>query len=249
MLQINGKNWVNLDPYIDTKFLDDKFEDICLAVGKNHRHIRPASHGVDNTLSKDIPEMMQILSDLQKDPELKKDVNPHQMYFYSLYKEKSWAMNYLLLIRNRLDSNYALKHISDHTTINFPPAKDFKFFTDWINDQKIFDSVGRIVVFLREAKTVENSTASNHVHTDYVISEMDNYRDQFVWFNFTPGKSFYIYDVENGEKDYVTSRAAYFNSFNYHGIENPTRPCISMRVDGVFSSDFLEKAGMKDYFQ
>jgi hypothetical protein len=44
---------------------------------------------------------------------------------------------------------------------------------------------------------------------------------------------------ETGEKRYVESHSAWFDTVNqYHGADATGRPSFSIRVDGVFTDDF-----------
>jgi len=62
---------------------------------------------------------------------------------------------------------------------------------------------------------------------------------EFIWFRTNCHKPFYMLNPETGEKRYVTSHAAWFDTVNqYHGGDATGELAWSIRVDGRFSEEF-----------
>jgi hypothetical protein len=63
--------------------------------------------------------------------------------------------------------------------------------------------------------------------------------NEFIWMRTNLDKQFYVLDPDSGERKYVTSHSAWFDSVNqYHGADAGTGLTFSIRVDGVFSDAF-----------
>ncbi|MCC2978019.1 hypothetical protein LK533_15245 [Sphingomonas sp. PL-96] len=62
---------------------------------------------------------------------------------------------------------------------------------------------------------------------------------EFVWFRTNFAKPFYMLDPATGEKQYVRSHAAWFDTVNqFHGADATHGLSFSIRVDGIFSEAF-----------
>lgn len=249
---INGKPWFDLDPYIDSQWFLDNFKQFCLAIGKSHAYILPGTHGNASLYSKKYPDLATTLLNISKtkDPEileLIEGLNPKQLRTFCLYYFDTYPMNYSLILKGFKDTTvkFAEKHMEEKTVF-FPPATHFTFFFDWLAKQNIFTHIGRTGIFLSEAKDPVQNELSNHLHRDYPDGR--SRKDQFIWVNFNPGKKFYLTDPKTGERSYITSTASVFENVNWHGVEDPPHACFSLRVDGVFTEEFLEKTGLKEHF-
>jgi hypothetical protein len=82
---------------------------------------------------------------------------------------------------------------------------------------------------------------------DYEGSEVPAHRDHlekdvchdFIWFRTNLRKPFYTYNHQTGEKLYVESYSAWFDTVNqFHGSDAASGLSFSIRVDGVFSREF-----------
>jgi hypothetical protein len=73
-------------------------------------------------------------------------------------------------------------------------------------------------------------------HRDHVSYELCH---EFVWFRTNLRKPFYMLNENTGEKQYVESHSAWFDSVNqFHGGDETGELAISIRVDGLFTDDF-----------
>jgi hypothetical protein len=85
---------------------------------------------------------------------------------------------------------------------------------------------------------------------DYEGSEVPAHRDHleknichdFIWFRTNLKKPFYMYNHQTSEKLYVESYSAWFDTVNqFHGSDAAPGLSFSIRVDGVFSTEFRQK--------
>lgn len=73
-------------------------------------------------------------------------------------------------------------------------------------------------------------------HRDHESAEICH---EFIWFQTTVSKPFYMLRPETGEKQYVRSHTAWFDSVNqFHGSDAQGGLTFSIRVDGVFDDKF-----------
>lgn len=63
--------------------------------------------------------------------------------------------------------------------------------------------------------------------------------DHFLTLVPGPAKGLYLWDAQRRERVPVRGRAYWFNDFDYHGVEAAPDFRYSLRVDGVFTEDFL----------
>jgi hypothetical protein len=82
--------------------------------------------------------------------------------------------------------------------------------------------------------------ANDHgtVHRDGVPEDKPDV-DHFITFVPGPNKRLFLWDEEAKAKTLVTARAYWFNDSDYHGVEADPFFRYSIRVDGIFSDDFL----------
>jgi hypothetical protein len=73
-------------------------------------------------------------------------------------------------------------------------------------------------------------------HRDHDSAELCH---EFIWFRTNFAKPFYMLDPATGEKQYVRSHAAWFDTVNqFHGADATHRLSFSIRVDGMFTEAF-----------
>ena len=73
-------------------------------------------------------------------------------------------------------------------------------------------------------------------HRDHDVTEVCH---EFVWFRTNLSKPFYMLNHRTGEKQYVESYSAWFDTVNqYHGSDPCDGLSFSVRVDGRFTEEF-----------
>jgi hypothetical protein len=238
MLTVLNKPYLNLDQFLDIESLDQIEDDIILGIAKTRSTAGPTNSGtgyIDKT-KKSVPELYREIINDPSHPyyNLIKSMKDWEPYTFIQYKWPSHTLGHCILLR--VGSSYETKN-SAITTKDFPAIHNFKKLIDWVNSQHIFKEVGRIIIFLNDpySKTIE--------HRDYPdgISRKDN----FIWINPLERKQFYIKDGET--KHYIKSKVAFFDSANIHGSDSCDTSTFSIRFDGVFSEEFLEKTQLNNY--
>lgn len=156
-------------------------------------------------------------------------------------------------LRYHLDIKYGQKHLhiisaKDWLTKHDPTQCDvnlvtdtFKPFLDWVEEQNIFSTYGRVNAFINEPGV------KTPIHHDPPFLDKSP-RDNFIWINLSNRKKFFIYDHINQQKTYIGSPICVFDNHNYHGSEASELASWSLRVDGTFSKEFLERANLVDHF-
>ncbi|MET0752790.1 MAG: hypothetical protein ABWZ66_05435, partial [Pyrinomonadaceae bacterium] len=76
-------------------------------------------------------------------------------------------------------------------------------------------------------------------HRDHIETEILH---EFVWFRTNLKKPFYMLNHASGEKKYVESYSAWFDTVNqFHGSDPIEGLAFSVRIDGVFTDEFRSK--------
>jgi hypothetical protein len=76
-------------------------------------------------------------------------------------------------------------------------------------------------------------------HRDHIDTELCH---EFVWFRTNFRKPFYMLDHKTGEREYVESYSAWFDTVNqYHGTDAHEGLGFSIRVDGIFTDAFRQR--------
>lgn len=93
-----------------------------------------------------------------------------------------------------------------------------------------FDATARmLIIYDEEGRAVS-------AHRDHDSPDLCH---EFIWFRTNLDKPFFMLDPARGERCYVRSHTAWFDTVNqYHGADATGRLSISIRVDGVFSDAF-----------
>jgi hypothetical protein len=108
-------------------------------------------------------------------------------------------------------------------------AEEFAPLMDFIATLP-FKATGRMLIMY------DNSGSAVSAHKDHDSQDLCH---EFIWFRTNFAKPFYMLNPETGEKLYVTSHSAWFDTVNqYHGADANGGLSISIRVDGVFTDEF-----------
>lgn len=93
-----------------------------------------------------------------------------------------------------------------------------------------FKARGRMIIMY------DDSGRAVSAHKDHDSQELCH---EFIWFRTSFNKPFYMLNPDTGEKLYVSSHSAWFDTVNqFHGADETGSLSISVRVDGVFSDEF-----------
>lgn len=113
-----------------------------------------------------------------------------------------------------------------------PEAEEFAPLVAFI-DTLPFKATGRILIIY------DNGGNEVPAHRDHLDSETCH---EFIWLRTNFNKSLYMLNPESGERSYVDSYSAWFDSVNqFHGAEASKGLSFSIRVDGIFADAFRSK--------
>jgi hypothetical protein len=101
-----------------------------------------------------------------------------------------------------------------------------------------FTATGRIIVMY------DFNGRPVPAHRDHDSADLCH---EFIWFRTNFAKPFFMLDPETGEKRYVASHSAWFDTVNqYHGADAAEGLSFSIRVDGRFSEDFRRQIPLSE---
>lgn len=240
MIDVLGHPYIDLDNFLDIDNLEKITDDILLGIAKSRSSAGPTNSGT-GYIDKTKKSTAEIYREIVADPShpyynIIKSLKNWEPYTFIQYKWPSHVLGQCILLRTSGNNNYDKKD-SVLDCYDLPAKRYFDSFISWLDKQNIFEGVGRIVIFLNDpyGKTIE--------HRDY--DDGVSRKDNFIWINPLGRKKFYIRD-EYG-KHYVTSKTCFFDSANIHGSEPTDTSTFSIRVDGIFSQQFKQITGLKDY--
>jgi hypothetical protein len=119
-----------------------------------------------------------------------------------------------------------------------PGATEFSELMEFIGTLPFKATARMLIMYDPEGRAVT-------AHRDHVSFDLCH---EFIWFRTNLGKPFYMLNENTGEKLYVESHSAWFDSVNqFHGGDETGELAISIRVDGVFSDDFKAQIPVPEY--
>jgi hypothetical protein len=108
-------------------------------------------------------------------------------------------------------------------------ASKFSLLMDFIKTLP-FERTGRILIIY------DDKGGQVPAHRDHLEKDVCH---EFIWFRTNLRKPFFMYNHETEEKLYVKSYSAWFDTVNqFHGSDAVPGLSFSVRVDGVFQSEF-----------
>jgi hypothetical protein len=246
MIGVNGKPWIDLEPFVDIESLAAQKPKIAAALAASHSMRYPSIVGAQGNLyDQSLVELGDYAKTLIADPDyeykhlIKLLGSAPKIQLFCKYMYDVVSLNEAIHLRTARVGDYFHKHLAEHC-VDTPAFQYFKFFREWLDAQNIFSEYGRVVFFVNEAGV------SSIRHRDYPdgVSRKDN----FIWMSLDGRKSFWIWDEEKQEQHNITSRAAVFDNADWHGSDPCKYTGWSLRVDGVFSDEFLDKTGLREHY-
>ncbi|MBA3881689.1 MAG: hypothetical protein H0X73_03010 [Chthoniobacterales bacterium] len=117
-------------------------------------------------------------------------------------------------------------------------ATEFSELMDFVRTLPFKATARMLIMYDPEGRAVT-------AHRDHVSCNLCH---EFIWFRTNLRKPFYMLNENTGEKRYVTSHSAWFDSVNqFHGGDATGELAISIRVDGLFSEDFKATIPVPEY--
>lgn len=148
-------------------------------------------------------------------------------YRYGVYFP--WKVCYHLLENDRWED----KHSGDDKDFTEEARRMFPRTVEFI-EQLPFREIGRCVLFGIEAN--DHAPAHRDSEPGKALAVA-----QSISFDPRQNKRFYVCDPEGGNKTVVEAPIYWFNDMDYHGVEPDPFFRYSIRVDGVFENDFLDR--------
>lgn len=237
---INGQLFYDLEPYLDMAAFDQLGPKIAMSIAKNHRWWRVSGTGqatlYDQSLTSVFDRRNQLIGSV---PEGTFDIDEDLVYA-KLMGGVTLGTHLMLRVNPDYPATYHLKHLASGNASR-PCDKDFDFLHDWISAQNCFSEYGRVIFWINE------SGQRTAAHRDY--SERFTWKDPFIWMTGTVPKRLIIEDTETGEQHVSNTRACVFNTHNVHNsMGDPRLTSWSLRIDGVFTPEWLARTGLEGYF-
>ncbi|MDQ6787067.1 MAG: hypothetical protein M3033_09695 [Acidobacteriota bacterium] len=117
-------------------------------------------------------------------------------------------------------------------------ANEFSLLMNFIETLP-FKATGRMMIIYDDAARPVPA------HRDHIETELCH---EFLWFRTNKRKPFYMLNHETGEKKYVESYTAWFDSVNqFHGSDPYEGLSFSIRVDGKFTDEFRARIPKPEY--
>lgn len=206
--------------------LFDSFDkELCLGIANSElRTPTPGIHQVG------IINPSEILKQYKNDPIISHLSANRQRLFLKLY-ERALMPAKSVYIRNFIEK-YPDKWNEEKCQWH-SNAQHFPKFVEWIKNNEVFDSVGRVEIFMGEAYS------PIPLHEDYCNTDPNDPKE-FIWVNIRGDKPFWCIN-DAGEKVYL-ERVAWFDDEILHGANPVEWMTYSFRIDGVFTSEFRSRA-------
>jgi hypothetical protein len=111
-------------------------------------------------------------------------------------------------------------------------SEDFPLLMEFIETLP-FKAFGRMLIIYDDAPHAVPA------HRDHLNTDICH---DFIWFRTNLRKPFYMLNHKTGEKLYVKSYSAWFDSVNqFHGVDPQEGLSFSFRIDGIFTDEFKAK--------
>jgi len=254
---IAGKDYINLDPYLDIDTVKSLHYKICKGIvqskyKKEGNIVKPG--GFDNAYELTFKPTFQALEEYYALPD------DHEIKI--LGKELGELDNrdefvlFLKLVLGAYDPYQFifLKTESGGWDTRFdekpwtPDAEYFPELKKWIESLigPVFEHVGRIIIFKAEHDgiTALHRDLIHPTETDY-----SDHRHEFIHLRTRLDRPFYIWDRELDKKIETTAHAIFFNDQDWHNGGTANVQTFSIRIDGKFTEQFRQLAGFAvDYY-
>lgn len=244
---INNKHYFDLEPHVDMKELEDMYPDIVLGIVKSNLAglIKDSGADTENFSDKTLPSITNKTNSTVKDKN-----NPYYKYYEELnfdipacrsfnkYVFDLSMMGQLLYLRGYGSKGIQYKHVEE-ANFDSPGYAYFPRFKKWVNNLKIFDSIGRIIFWFN----APGEPAS--IHKDTFVG----YPDHFMLINLRPNrKELFVVHPDTNEHLVIPSKAYVFDTRNYHGTVGKDFSGFTIRIDGIYNKQWAINAGVWDFF-
>ena len=245
--KINGKYSICLDEYFDLKSLHSMFPELVKGLIQSKEYYEPIEIGNQRAIfnKEHIEPKIYIRDVFSKTDEYQvlKDAGftDIQIYDYVRFAHPVKTLGTKLLLRTypNYSKAFGAKHLA-RLNKDQPAYQYFPSLRNWIEKCGAFKEVGRILFFINELGSYTPT------HCDY--ANLDSLKDQFIWINLFQKKTFFVLD-DQWNKQYLNGEINIFDNATWHGSEPAKYSCFTIRIDGLFSDEFLEKTGLGKHYE
>lgn len=244
MQGIGGVPYIDVSPFLDIDGLAALNQEICSGIALSQ--MKAGIYGPGIVESEKYGNFLFMQKEIESNPDLVKDYRWDQMdnnqrrLFLKLYKNLYSPNNsvYLKEATDLTNLQVYLDKANDQLYTWNDNVKYFPKLKEWLDRLvgTVFTHFGRTLFFI-------------HEHDCVLLTHRDGtkwrpHKTEFIWFNPTGKKSFFVYDEDKKERHYVDTRAAFFNDLDMHGGDSTPNMTWSLRIDGVFTDEFRKNLGL-----
>ncbi len=230
---VYGRPFLNLDSLIDINTYQGLINEMLIGISKSW-----VDKGVVSCGSR-VDEKKLELCEVLRNPQ--NFLNPEQvetLIGLSNLHQKAWYCSLLLPVHHpyslvfiRRERNFIEKHLENSCewTGN---AQYFPKTCEFVKSLP-FEQVGRILFFMSEPN------AETLIHYDSSTPESRGRPNtEMIYFRPFLRKKLFIWDETTSIKHHLVGHASYWNDMDWHGVDPSDTKSISLRIDGVFNSEF-----------
>lgn len=227
---LHAPYWICLDPILDVERLIGMHDQFCYATANADFMLGYGGDAITKRLNQflalpdDHPERVRCVG-----------MNLRQigLYLGLQHRLQTQAERFYIKGKKKNFKNKPIKSPDDRWEPNINTEK-FRFFFDWLHDQKVFESYGRVIGLLN---------CPNQLDVPHMDAQPLKNPPEFIWFR-TTDKPFYILPhpkATTKERSFVEGNVVWFNHSMYHAVQTVDYYAASFRVDGIFTEEFRRK--------
>ena len=244
--KINDQYSICLDEYFDLDALHNIYPRIVKGLIQSKQYFEPIEIGNQQAIfnKEHIDPNIYIKDIFSKTEEyahlIRSGFTDRQILEYVLFRCPVKSLGTKLLLRTypEYSKAFATKHIA-RLNKDQPAYENFPELKEWISNCGAFKSIGRILFFVNELG------GYTPTHCDY--AGLQSFKDQFIWINIYQKKSFFVLD-KDWKKQYLLGEINTFDNATWHGSDPAKCHCFTIRIDGLFTDDFLNKTGLGNHY-
>jgi len=241
---INGLPFIDCEQHLNVKALEDLNLEICTGIAVSDIKAGVYGPGIEN--AERYGNFMKMKNQMKEDQSdigerWKRMTHNQQNIFAKLYFHLYNPSTVCYLREPPPGANHVLAYIKKGNENSYEWTNNINNFPNlkiWLDSLlgKVFEQYGRILFFIHD------HDCNLLLHKDGLTSVA--HKREFIWFNPTGLKKFYIYDEDTDTRHNVLTKAAFFNDLDMHGGDVTSQMTWSLRIDGVFTQQFREKLGI-----
>lgn len=244
MYGVFGKPWLNLDSLLPLDMLDE--EEIAIELATSTKH----SNSYGKGFARDMVNYLTCPPDASRKVQQFYAENAHRpeaitefakIYYKALAPTRVVRLAHMSP-RLLSDLRPQFQHLVSDPTLWTPISGMFPHVREFIAASGAFKHVGRVHFLI----TDQQSATPEHIDSHHPLcGPARGYKApadrQFLWIRMNQPKHFYVLDDEAGIRHEVTSKSAWFNTYDLHGGDPNPVVTWSLRIDGAFTDDFINK--------